>query len=92
MERGMTISEYFREHYPEVMSWRGSFPSETTFDIGFINPELESSGCANDETQLSAENLDDLETLYADFCLENAFPADTVMYVDIVEEFDGLFS
>lgn len=62
------------------------FPEMLTFDIGFVNPELPCNGygVANDETELSAENLSELEEIYEDFCLENGIPADTVTYCTIV--------
>ena len=80
------IREHVQDEYPEIISISERFPYEITFDIGFINPNIESyqgDGIANDETELTADNLKDLEELYMDFCEENDVPCDTVTYVEI---------
>lgn len=51
--------------------------TKSTYNIGFINDEGR-----NDETQFDAENLDDLKMLWDDFCMENHFMTDKVLYVD----------
>lgn len=87
---GTTLSEYIRTNYPEHLTTRDRFPVTTTWDIGFINPEIvnyQGDGIANDETQFRAESVDELEELYEDFCKENNLPADTVTYAEIVHEY-----
>ncbi len=81
-----TIGTAIKELYPELVSCAGNFPEAMTFDIGFINPHIENwqgDGIGNDETELKAEGLEELEALYEDFCRENSFPTDTVTYVEI---------
>ena len=48
-----------------------------TYRIGFINADgLE------DETEFDAFNMTELKMLYQDFCKENGFRQNTVLYVD----------
>ena len=77
-----SISDFVREEYPDIVSKAGHFPCEVTFEIGFINPNVDNhhDGIANDETILAAESIEDLEALYSDFCEENDIPKDTVTY------------
>ena len=86
-----TIREHIEEAYPELITDSGRFQEHMIFDIGFINPHIENyqgEGIANDETQLEADNLDDLEEVYEGFCNENDFPVDTVTYAEVVHEYD----
>lgn len=48
-----------------------------TYRIGFINTDGQ-----DDETEFDAYNMDDLETLFRDFCKENGFRQNTVTYVE----------
>lgn len=48
-----------------------------TYRIGFINADgLE------DETEFDAFNMTELKMLYQDFCKENGFRQNTVLYVE----------
>lgn len=49
------------------------------YRIGFINCDG-----AEDETELDAYNLAELEKIYSDFCKENDFKQNTVIYVERV--------
>ena len=83
-----TLGTAMKELYPELISCAGNFPETMTFDIGFINPDIENwqgDGIANDETEFTAEGLEELESLYEDFCRENSFPTDTVTHVEIAK-------
>lgn len=83
-----TLGTAMKELYPELISCAGNFPEAMTFDIGFINPDIENwqgDDIANDETEFTAEGLEELEALYEDFCRENNFPTDTVTYVEVSE-------
>lgn len=51
----------------------------TTYDIDFINPDGET-----DETQFDAENIEELDQLFTDFCKENGFKRNTVVSITIV--------
>lgn len=53
--------------------------NEYDYRIGFIDAEGR-----YDETELSADNNEDLERTYEEFCEENNFPKDTVTYFDLV--------
>lgn len=53
--------------------------NEYDYRIGFIYAEGR-----HDETELSADNNEDLERTYEEFCEENNFPKDTVTYFDLV--------
>ena len=53
--------------------------SRGTYDIGFIN-----SDGMNDETEFFVDNLEDLVTLFSEFCRENGFTEDSVTYIGIV--------
>lgn len=81
------IKTIIREEYPKIFTeGDDKFYALLTFDIGFINPYIESyrgDGIANDETELDAASLEELVELYEDFCKENGFPTDTVKYVEI---------
>ena len=84
----MRISEAVRSSVPHMLNDDGSFVGRADFDIGFINPEIKGyqpDGIANDETCFIADSINDLEELYRDFCKENNFPQDTVVYVNPVE-------
>ena len=48
-----------------------------TYRIGFINTDGQ-----DDETEFDAYNMADLETLFRDFCKENGFRQNTVIYVE----------
>ena len=48
-----------------------------TYRIGFIN-----SDGFEDETELDAFNMEELKMLYRDFCRENEFRQNTVLYVE----------
>ena len=48
-----------------------------SYRIGFIN-----SDGREDETELDVCNLADLEEVYQDFCKENGFRQNTVIYVE----------
>ena len=48
-----------------------------TYRIGFIN-----SDGFEDETELDAFNMEELKMLYRDFCRENGFRQNTVLYVE----------
>ena len=48
-----------------------------TYRIGFINMDGQ-----EDETELDAYNMTELEELYRDFCKENGFRQNTVIYVE----------
>ena len=48
-----------------------------TYRIGFINTDGQ-----EDETELDGYNLTELEKLYRDFCKENGFRQNTVIYVE----------
>ncbi len=52
-----------------------------TYNIGFINDEGR-----DDETQFSAENIDDLVELWEEFCRENGFRYDSVTYVEEADD------
>lgn len=92
---GTSLRAFFRDNFitagfhtePADYSPEGEQDSQgITFNIGFINPTVErfqGDGIANDETQFTAESLDELEDLYEDFCKENGFPTDTVTYVEV---------
>lgn len=83
---GSTVSEVFDRDCPGESH---SFNCMQTFDIGFINPEivnLQGDGIANDETQLSAESVEELEEVYENFCRENKIPANTVKYVESADD------
>ncbi|MDF2841584.1 MAG: hypothetical protein K0R00_10 [Herbinix sp.] len=62
------------------------------FDINFINSDLYqifnisfiNSDGDNDETQFEAQNIDELDALYTEFCKENGFKTDTVYGITIV--------
>jgi len=84
----MRIREAIRRDCPEILAEAGVFPVEMTLDIGFYNPEscvYTGDRLANDETELSAESLSELEELYGIFCKENDLPVDTVEYVIVAE-------
>ena len=49
------------------------------YRIGFLNTDGQ-----EDETELSADNNEDLENTYEDFCEENGFLKNTVTYIDLV--------
>ena len=48
-----------------------------TYRIGFIN-----SDGFEDETEFDAFNMAELKILYRDFCKENGFRQNTVLYVE----------
>ena len=48
-----------------------------TYRIGFIN-----SDGFEDETESDAFNMEELKMLYRDFCRENGFRQNTVLYVE----------
>lgn len=48
-----------------------------TYRIGFINTDGQ-----EDETELDAYNMTELDELYRDFCRENGFRQNTVTYVE----------
>ena len=48
-----------------------------TYRIGFINTDGQ-----EDETELDGFNRTELEELYRDFCKENGFRQNTVIYVE----------
>ena len=48
-----------------------------TYRIGLIN-----SDGFEDETELDAFNMEELKMLYRDFCRENGFRQNTVLYVE----------
>ena len=48
-----------------------------TYTIGFINSEG-----FQDETDFDAFNMEELKMLYRDFCRENGFRQNTVLYVE----------
>lgn len=50
-----------------------------TYNIGFINTEG-----AEDETQKEAQNRSDLKDLWKEFCKENGFKQNSVIYVERV--------
>ena len=53
--------------------------NEYGYRIGFINADDQ-----EDETELSADNNEDLESIYEEFCEENGFSKNTVIYIDLV--------
>lgn len=53
--------------------------NEYDYRIGFIN-----AGGQEDETELSADNNEELETTYEEFCEDNGFPKDTITYINLV--------
>ena len=53
--------------------------SEYDYRIGFINADEQ-----EDETELSADSNEDLVNTYEEFCKENGFLKDTVIYIDLV--------
>lgn len=80
----MRIEEIIVRDHPEKM---------TVYSIGFIDPkkgQWQGDGVANDETQLEAESLEELASLYEEFCRENGFPEDTVTYIEIEGEEEPL--
>lgn len=48
-----------------------------TYRIGFIN-----SDGLGDETEFDVFNMEELKMLYRDFCRENGFRQNTVLYVE----------
>lgn len=50
-----------------------------TYRIGFVNNEGR-----EDETELDAFNLQELQEVYSEFCKENNFKQNTVLYVERV--------
>lgn len=48
-----------------------------TYRIGFINTDGQ-----DDETELDAYNMTELDELYREFCKENGFRQNTVTYVE----------
>ena len=61
-----------REAGKEIVTTGGG-----TYRIGFIN-----SDGREDETELDVCNLAELEEVYQDFCKENGFRQNTVIYVE----------
>lgn len=55
------------------------FVEPGTYDIGFIN-----SDGAEDETEFDVRDYDELVELWEDFCKENGFRYDSVLYVEKV--------
>lgn len=53
--------------------------NEYDYRIGFINADGQ-----EDETELSADNNEDLVNTYENFCEDNGFPKDSVTYIDLV--------
>lgn len=53
--------------------------NEYDYRIGFINADGQ-----EDETELSADNNEDLENTYEEFCEDNGFSKDTVINIDLV--------
>ena len=53
--------------------------SEYDYRIGFINANWQ-----EDETELSADNNEDLESTYEEFCEDNRFSKDTITYINLV--------
>ena len=53
--------------------------NEYDYRIGFINADEQ-----EDETELSADSNEDLVNTYEEFCKENGFLKDTVIYIDLV--------
>ena len=53
--------------------------SEYDYRIGFINADGQ-----EDETELSADNNEDPESTYEEFCEDNGFPKDTITYINLV--------
>lgn len=53
--------------------------TEYDYRIGFINADEQ-----EDETELSADSNEDLVNTYEEFCNENGFLKDTVIYIDLV--------
>lgn len=51
------------------------------YRIGFINTDGQ-----EDETELSADNNEDLINTYEEFCEDNGFPKDTVIYIELVAQ------
>jgi len=54
---------------------------ETTYLIDFVNYDRE-----DDQTDFTATGMDDLEELYNNFCVENGFENNTVIYIMIAED------
>ena len=50
-----------------------------TYDIGFIN-----SDGMNDETEFFVDDLEDLVSLFGEFCRENGFTEDSVTHIERV--------
>ena len=53
--------------------------SEYDYRIGFINADGQ-----EDETELSADNNENLESTYEEFCEDNGFSKDTITYINLV--------
>lgn len=53
--------------------------NEYDYRIGFINADGQ-----EDKTELSADNNEDLENTYEEFCEDNGFSKDTVINIDLV--------
>lgn len=53
--------------------------SRGTYDIGFIN-----SDGMNDETEFFVDDLEDLVSLFGEFCRENGFTEDSITHIERV--------
>lgn len=53
--------------------------NEYDYRIGFIDADRQ-----EDETELSADNNEDLVNTYENFCEDNGFSKDSVTYIDLV--------
>lgn len=82
----MTIEEYLETNgidvcFPIIRKWN-------CVDVGFINSDGKEDETEFDVENMSYDGLEDLIDLFEEFCEENGFDNDKVLYVTIVATAD----
>lgn len=79
----MTIKQYFANGGKWNIQCNTNVPYKVmSVNIGFLNDKK-----MEDETQfdIRAYDINELDALFQDFCNDNHFPSDTVLYVNVVQ-------
>ena len=79
----MTISQYFKNGGKWIINCDTHVTDRfMTVNVGFLN-----NSKLEDETQISisAYNINELNTLFTDFCKENKFTSTAILYISVVQ-------
>lgn len=79
----MTLKQYIKKH--GVNYETNKIEKFLVYDINFINLEGE-----NDETQLDAMSIEELDELYKNFCNENNFAKNTVTGITVIDSYKNI--